>query len=95
MNKIELAEISEEAAEGEVRVVYDAIRADMGVAVVNLIWRRLAVQPEALRYAWQRLQPIYASGATIRAALDTVVRSITFGAASLMRFAPASSAIVE
>ena len=69
MNKIELAEISEEAAEGEVRVVYNAIRADMGVAVVNLIWRRLVVQPEALRYAWQRLQPIYAGGAVPAAAM--------------------------
>jgi len=69
MSQFELTEVSQDAARGDVKIVYDAIRSDMGVAVVNLIWRRLATQPEALRFAWQRLQPIYAHGAVPAAAM--------------------------
>ena len=57
MSQFELTEVSQDAARGDVKIVYDAIRSDMGVAVVNLIWRRLATQPEALRFAWPRLPP--------------------------------------
>lgn len=34
----------------------------MGVALVNLIWRRMAVNPAALHWAWDTLKPAYTAG---------------------------------
>ncbi|MCG8542928.1 MAG: halocarboxylic acid dehydrogenase DehI family protein [Alphaproteobacteria bacterium] len=55
--------ITEAEADGEIARTYDDIRRTLGVPVVNLIWRRLAVIPGGLDWAWSGLKPLYASGA--------------------------------
>ena len=55
--------ISEAAASGDIADLFDDIRATLGVPVVNLIWRHLAVFPGGLAWAWQSLKPLCASGA--------------------------------
>ena len=55
--------IREADATGDIAVLYDDIRATLGVPVVNLIWRHLAVLPGGLSWAWATLKPIYANGA--------------------------------
>ena len=68
--------ISEAEASGHIAVLFDDIRATLGVLVVNLIWRHLAVFPGGLAWAWQSLKPLYANGAVsaqataLRAGLD-------------------------
>ena len=55
--------ITEAEATGNIAAIYTDIRATLGVPVVNLIWRHLAVFPEGLPWAWESLKPLYASGA--------------------------------
>jgi hypothetical protein len=55
--------IREADASGEIAMLYGDIRATLGVPVVNLIWRHLAVLPGGLQWAWESLKPLYASGA--------------------------------
>ena len=55
--------IREADATGEVAALYDDIRSTLGVPVVNLIWRHLAMFPGGLDWAWLALKPLYASGA--------------------------------
>ena len=47
--------IREADATGDIAVLYDDIRATLGVPVVNLIWRHLAVLPGGLSWAWATL----------------------------------------
>ena len=58
--------ISEADATGDVAALYADIRATLGVPVVNLIWRHLAIFPDGLSWAWGSLKPLYA-GNTISA----------------------------
>ncbi len=58
-----VATITEAEATGQMADLYADIRATLGVPVVNLMWRHLAVFPGALPWAWQSLKPLYASGA--------------------------------
>ena len=60
--------ITEAEADGEIARIYDDIRRTLAVPVVNLIWRRLAVIPGGLDWAWSGLKPLYASGAIQAAA---------------------------
>ena len=53
---------TEAEATGEIADLYADIRATLGVPVVNLIWRHLAIMPGALPWAWEALKPLYASG---------------------------------
>ena len=55
--------ITEADADGEIADLYTEIRAGLGVPVVNLIWRHLAVIPGGLPWAWQSVKPLYATGA--------------------------------
>jgi len=54
--------ITEAAATGETAALFADIRATLGVNVVNLIWRHLAVFPGALPWAWAQARPLYADG---------------------------------
>jgi hypothetical protein len=54
--------ITEAAATGEIAEIFADIRGVLGVAVVNLIWRRLATIPRALSWAWGTLRPLYVDG---------------------------------
>lgn len=62
-----LAVISERDARGEIADIYADIRATMCLPVVNLVWRHFATLDGGLRYAWDALRPLYASGAAEQA----------------------------
>lgn len=68
MNTFALPTVTESDADARTAAVFADIRDTMGVALVNLIWRHLAVSPAALNWSWQRLKPIYANGAVPAAA---------------------------
>ena len=51
--------IAERDATGEIAALFDDIRQTLGVPVVNLIWRHLAIMPGALPWAWAALKPLY------------------------------------
>ena len=68
MSNVELATITEAQADGTTAAIFADIRETMGVALVNLIWRHLAVSPAALNWSWQSLKPLYMSGAVPQAA---------------------------
>ena len=55
-------EVSEAAATGEIARIYADIRSTLAVPMVNAIFRRIAVEPEALDWAWTTLKPRYADG---------------------------------
>jgi hypothetical protein len=55
--------IAEASATGAVAEIFTDIRCVLGVEVVNLIWRHLAMIPDALPWAWGTLRPLYAEGA--------------------------------
>lgn len=68
MNAATLTTVTEAQADDATAAIFADIRETMGVALVNLIWRHLAVSPDALNWSWQSLKPLYASGAVPRAA---------------------------
>ncbi|MES2185028.1 MAG: hypothetical protein V4505_10825 [Pseudomonadota bacterium] len=74
-----LPEVAEAAATGQVRRLYTDIRQVMGVPLVNLVYRHLATQPEALDWAWGAVRPHFVSGAVhtqaqaLRQAVDGTV----------------------
>ena len=54
--------LAEADATGDIKAIYQDIRAITGVGVVNLVWRRLAMTEGALPFAWAAVRPGYASG---------------------------------
>ena len=54
--------IPEADATGEIAALYEDIRQTLGVPLVNLIWRNLAMIPGALDWAWTTLKPVYEDG---------------------------------
>ena len=54
--------IAEADARGEIKDIYQDIRAVTGVGVVNLIWRRFATVEGGLPFAWTAVRPLYVSG---------------------------------
>jgi len=68
MSHAYLVEIPEAEAEGQVAEIYEDIRLVLGVPVVNLVYRRLAVEPELLVAVWRSLRPNLASRTADRAA---------------------------
>jgi hypothetical protein len=52
-----LLEVPEAEAEGLVAELYEDIRHVLGLPLVNLVYRHLAVEPERLRTAWRQLRP--------------------------------------
>ena len=87
--------ITEAEATGNIAAIYTDIRATLGVPVVNLIWRHLAVFPDGLPWAWESLKPLYASGAiagqaaALRAGLEVPVLPALSGPALPIRFSTA------
>jgi len=55
--------VTETAACGEIAEIYADIRATLGTSVVNLIWRNLATMPDALRWTWSTVRPLYVDAA--------------------------------
>jgi hypothetical protein len=52
-----LPEVAEAEAEGAVAELYEDIRGVLGLPLVNLVYRHLAVEPERLESAWRELRP--------------------------------------
>ena len=57
--------ILENEAKGEILEIFFDIKEITGSGVVNLVWRHLAVTPNALQVLWKMLRPIYVSGLVI------------------------------
>src|SRR5262249_31484148 len=73
-----LPEVSEAEAQGRVAEIYEEIRRAVGLPVVNLVYRHLAVEPERLQAVWAELRPnlttLEAERLVDRAALPEVTR---------------------
>jgi hypothetical protein len=80
-----LAEVAEADAEGSIAEVYEDIRRVLGVPVVNLVYRHLAVEPARLAVVWQALQPNLASHAAEGAARGLVDSAVSCVVTSLSR----------
>lgn len=57
-----IVQVYEADASPEVAAIYNDIKTTMQMSFVNLIWRRLAVSPEGLRWTWESMKPLYTSG---------------------------------
>ena len=55
-------EVAEADATGEIKAIYQDIKNVLGVAMVNLLYRRLAVEPAALRWAWDSIRAAAVDG---------------------------------
>lgn len=54
--------IAERDATGDIKALYNDIKAVTGVPVVNLVFRHIATFPGCLAWSWSVLRPIYANG---------------------------------
>jgi hypothetical protein len=68
MSNTTFATVTEAQADEATAAIFADIRDTMGIALVNLIWRHLAVSPEALSWSWRSVKPLYSSGAVPQAA---------------------------
>ena len=57
-----LPEIPFDSAEGNTRLIYDAIAQALGVRLVNLVYRHLATRPGCLEWAWGVVGPAFQNG---------------------------------
>ena len=57
-----LPELPYAAASGDVRAIYDALAAELGVRLVNLVYRHLATVPGCLEWAWATVGTDFAAG---------------------------------
>lgn len=71
-----LAEVSETDAEGSTAAIYGDIRRVLGLPVVNLVYRHLAVEPAALERVWRELRPNLTSSIAERAARRLVDQAV-------------------
>ena len=69
--------IEYDAANADVRAVYDDIMATRKVAAVNNFWKALAHDPATLRRTWQSVKEIMAPGA-----LDVLTKEMVYLAVS-------------
>jgi len=51
-----LPEVSEAEAQGRVAEIYEEIRRTVGMPIVNLVYRHLAVEPRRLETVWTELR---------------------------------------
>ncbi|TAJ35410.1 MAG: hypothetical protein EPO55_25605 [Reyranella sp.] len=82
--------IAEASATGETADLFADIRATVGVRVVNLVWRHLAMLDGALPWAWAAVKPLYLDGLAEQAAQRFRETMIVPKLASLAGDAPAS-----
>jgi hypothetical protein len=61
--------VTETSATGEIAEIFADIRGTVGVRVVNLVWRHLAVIDGALPWAWSAVKPLYQQGMPDQAAV--------------------------
>ena len=84
-----LAELPESEASAAVREIYDDIRETLGLPVVNLLYRHLAVEPGRLESTWAELRPVLKDPAThaLAAALAARVPAPTLAPVSVAALA--------
>jgi hypothetical protein len=82
--------VAESSATGETAELFADIRATVGVRVVNLVWRHLAVIDGALPWAWAAVKPLYLQGMPDQAAVRFRQKMIVPKLASLAGPQPAS-----
>ncbi|WP_159992487.1 hypothetical protein [Roseomonas sp. 18066] len=56
-----IAEIHEADAAGETAAIYAELRQELGLPLVNLIWRHFAALPGVLPWAWSTVRPVMRS----------------------------------
>lgn len=71
-----LPEVAEGDAEGSIAEIYDDIRRVLGLPIVNLVYRHLAVEPAQLAGVWQALRPNLTFHATEEAARRLVDHAV-------------------
>lgn len=64
--------ISEEAAEGTVRSIYDKIKQTLGIDFVPNMYRVMALKPDLLRSNWEKIKSIMQNAGK----LDAMTREI-------------------
>jgi hypothetical protein len=67
-----LPEVPEAEAEGTIALLYEDIRVVLGLPLVNLVYRHLAIQPERLECAWRELRPNLIDAAVDEGAAELV-----------------------
>lgn len=55
-------ELAVENATGNIKDIYNAVEAALGVRLVNLVYRHLATVPGALEWAWGTVGPVFQNG---------------------------------
>ena len=71
-----LAEVAEADAEGSTAEIYGDVRRVLGLPVVNLVYRHLAVEPMVLERVWRELRPNLTSRIAERAARRLVDQAV-------------------
>ena len=69
--------VSEEDATGLVKEVYDDIKRTRKVERVPNIWRALAVNPEQLRFNWERVKTLMADGRLDRRTKEIIALAVS------------------
>ena len=70
-----LAQISESAATGDLKALYDDMRRVVRTPLVNLIYRHMATMPGALPWAWSLIRPLALAG-VIQSGIDRLVAEL-------------------
>lgn len=89
-----LAEIREPDAPPEVAAVFAGLRAGIGVAQVNLIWRHAAALPGVLDWLWSQARPALESGAAA-GARDRIAAGVPLPVLPRAAAPPEVAALVE
>ncbi len=69
--------VTEDAAEGVVKEVFDDIKASRGLERVPTFWRAIAHQPEYLRHEWEKLKAIMSTGTIDRKVKEMIAVAVS------------------
>jgi AhpD family alkylhydroperoxidase len=69
--------VSEEDARGVVKEVYDDIKRTRNIEHVPNIWRALAVNPDQLRFNWERVKTLMGDGRLDRRTKEIIALAVS------------------
>lgn len=69
--------VTEDAAEGTVKEVFDEIKAARGLTRVPTFWRAIAHRPEYLRDEWEKLKHIMSTGTIDRKVKEMIAVAVS------------------
>ena len=78
-----MPELRADEATGDIRNIYEAIEAALGVRLVNLVYRHLATVPGALEWAWSTIGPDFEEGVFAQRSRELVAGLPAFPAQSI------------